>query len=298
MKKVNILVCLVGEQPVPNLLPIREFQPDKVILMISDRTTNVGNNLKKLFGNRQTEFLKVSNPYDIVGCELGLQKLLKDKFSDNEESEFAFNLTGGTKPMSLAAYNLARRMNAPIIYLQSEGAESVIYIYESKFGDLAAPVRQLSTRFLSIDDYLQVHGLPKPKISRPKNLFEKQVSEILVEQVSEIRRCVRVSESLEIDLVLRCGSKFGIAELKTGNDARKKSPIDQLVGATGREFLGIYTKRILILDQEPARENRQLAESYNVNIIVLKSYSQTGTINQSDGQKLISAIEKILGKKK
>jgi hypothetical protein len=137
MKKIGNLVCLVGEQPIPNLLPIREFQPDKVILVFSERTKKVSDNLKNLFGKRQTEFLKVSNPYDIIGCENELQEFLKSKFSDAKESEFAFNLTGGTKPMSLAAYNLARRMNAPVIYLQSEGASSVFYIDRGKLAHLA-----------------------------------------------------------------------------------------------------------------------------------------------------------------
>ncbi len=43
--------------------------------------------------------------------------------------EITFNLTGGTKTMAFAAYELAKSMRSPFTYLQSEGNTSQLFRY-------------------------------------------------------------------------------------------------------------------------------------------------------------------------
>ena len=71
-----------------------------------------------------------------------------------------FNLTGGTKPMMLAAYTLAVETHSPFIYLQSEAHRSMLdyYAFEG-----SSPVRsswEELPELISLDDYLRAH-LPK-----------------------------------------------------------------------------------------------------------------------------------------
>ncbi|EKV01099.1 hypothetical protein Lepto7375DRAFT_3242 [Leptolyngbya sp. PCC 7375] len=49
------MICLIGEQPVPNLLPILHCQPDEVILICISRTEPVKNNLTKVLRNYKFE---------------------------------------------------------------------------------------------------------------------------------------------------------------------------------------------------------------------------------------------------
>lgn len=312
MEKIEMLVCLIGEQPVPNLLPIRQYKPNKILLIHSERTRRISKNLERMLLKQDVQLLKIDNPFDIVESVGEMAYFLSTRVP--AETKLTFNITGGTKAMSQAAYIIAQKLKAPILYLQSEGFESKLYVYRfdnslaglssPTLDGLSSPTTEPLTKFLSIDDYLQVHGLSKPKYQKPKNPFEEQVSFVLQANFSEIRRNIKITASLEIDLMIRCENNYGIAELKTGAESRKKSPIDQIVGATSREFLGTYTKRLLILDQNLARENAELAKAYNVRTIVLNGYEaktkkwSSGAMPTSEKTKLIQTVTQILGSPK
>lgn len=308
MEKIEMLVCLIGEQPSPNLLSIKQFKPKKILLVYSKKTQRISKNLQQMLPEQDVQLLKIDNPFDIVESIGEMAHFLSTKVP--AETKLAFNITGGTKAMSQAAYIIAQKVKSPILYLQSEGFESKFYVYKfdntlsalssSTLNGLSSPTIERLTKFLSIDDYLLVHGLSKSKYQKPKNPFEEQVSSILQSQFSEIRRCIRITASLEIDLMIRHENSYAVAEMKTGKDSRKKSPIDQLVGATSREFLGTYTKRLLILDQNPARENAELAKAYGISTIVLEGYDaktkrwSNGEMPDSEKNKLIQAVKQIL----
>lgn len=311
MEKIDILVCLIGEQPVPNLLPIRQYRPKKVVLVHSTKTAGISKNLERILTGVDVTQAKITNAFDIVKSVkemLGHLSVIKIP----SETKLAFNITGGTKAMSQAAYIIAQKVRAPILYLQSEGRQSKYYFYRFDnslqglssvtLDGLSSPTTELLSKYLSIDDYLRVHGLSKPKYKKPSNPFEEQVTSILENEFSEIRRNIRVTKSLEIDMILRSRNNYAVAELKTGKDARTKAPIDQLVGATSREFLGTYTNRILILDQKPSVGNAELAKAYHISTIILDGYDskskqwQNGRISDSEKRKLIQSVERIIGK--
>ena len=253
----------------------------------------------------------LNNPFDIVKSVVEMLEHFS-KIEIRPGTNLAFNITGGTKAMSQAAYIVAQRARLPLLYLQSEGRDSKFYFYRfdnslkglstSSLDGLSSSTEEPLSKYLSIDDYLQVHGLPKPRYQAPSNPFEEQVSSVLENEFSEIRRNIRITKSLEIDLIVRNRNNYAVAELKTGKDSRTKSPIDQLVGATSREFLGTYTNRILILDQHPSAGNAELAKAYHVTTIVLNGYDsnskkwRNARIPESERRKLIDAVGKIVGK--
>ena len=90
-----------------------------------------------------------------------------------------------------------------------------------------------------------------------------------------------LSTSLEVDLVFRIDNQIGIAEVKTGRKALSKEGIDQLNTAAGREYLGTYTKKFLIIDREYEQNNKILAKERNIHVIELKD-SNVNYLTPSD----------------
>ncbi|MDI6631878.1 MAG: DUF1887 domain-containing protein, partial [Thermoanaerobacteraceae bacterium] len=100
--------------------------------------------------------------------------------------------------------------------------------------------------------------------------------------------------ALEIDLVLRCGNRVGIAEVKSGKKARSKEGIDRLNAAADPRFLGTYIKKFLILDREYEPNNLELARAYGITVIELSS-AQNGELSREDTEKLIQTAKTELG---
>ena len=65
--KMTVLISLIGEQPIPNLLPIKLENPDIVVLIHSDFTASVAANLKGLIS--VPVISKALDAYDIAATE-------------------------------------------------------------------------------------------------------------------------------------------------------------------------------------------------------------------------------------
>jgi hypothetical protein len=284
------MIALMGEQPMPNLLPIRNENPDRAILVYTDRTKGGYNRLKDLLVKTQVDPLKIDSPYDI----LKIQQDLNGFISDNRinPSDIIFNLTGGTKPMAFASYRLAEELSCPFLYFQSEGGKSLIYRYE--FSDRKAKLISKDTigTLLNIDDYLKAHLESYDRTSK-KEPFEELIHNVLSDSVDESVKSI-THGSLEIDLVMRCGNQVGIAEVKSGKRAIKKKGIDQLNTAGEQRYLGTYTKKFFIVDRKINSQNRALAEAHRIRIIELCS-AREGHLSEEDEKNLVKLIRKDLG---
>lgn len=288
-----VMICLVGEQPVPNLLPIRHCRPVRVALIETSTTRRVGDNLERLLEPGFGVLRHTLPPYDIVAGENALNQFLVA--AGWESSLLMFNLTGGTKPMSLAAFQVARERSSSTLYLQSEGGESVLYRYAFRAGKLILVQRDIIGESLSIDDYLRAHGLCDYKRREIREAFEEKVAKALESDGFEVVRGVAIG-TLEIDLVIRRHNQVGIAEVKSGKAAERKDGIDQLSTASQREFLGTYTARFLIVDRKPGSQNRQLAEAHGITVIELANSHPDG-LSADDAERLVGAVCNRLGEK-
>jgi len=295
------MIALVGEQPIPVLLPILKEKKagllERIILVCSAATEPVGKRLQKNLGYSVPIELFCIEPYDILKAQGELSKIvLKLK---NSRVQFTFNLTGGTKSMAFAAYSIAVQNLSPFLYLQSEGKKSRLHQYsfaeEGKMTHSSEEIPQL----LDIDTYLKAYL--NNYAEKPLNeCFEVIVSETLRSKLDEIKTSVTFGEigSGEVDLVLRYGNHVGIAEIKSGKKALSKEGIDQLNTAAEQRFLGTYTAKILIVDREfPKKNNSTLAKAHRIHIMELPSFSDSGgnDLSESDKEKLVSEVIKILG---
>ncbi len=288
----KVMIALIGEQQIPNLLPIRYEKPDRVILVYTDRTEKGFERLKNLLGNAHVDPIKIKSPYDIFA----IQQELGGFINDNEfsSSNVIFNLTGGTKTMALASYHLAEELSSPFLYLQSEGGKSLIYRYEFSNGEAQLIKRDEIPGVLTIEDYLNAHLGSYTKASA-KEPFEKLVHDALCSSVDETANSV-IHGALEIDLVIRCGNQVGIAEVKSGKKSLKKEGIDQLNTAGEQRYLGTYTRKFLIVNKKVGSQNRELAEAHRIKIIELCN-SENGSLSGDDKDNLIQTIRKDLGAK-
>lgn len=126
------MIALIGEQSIPNLLVLRREQPDEAIFAFTQRTEEVAKCLCSLLQNDMRIHFCQIDPYDIQRIRESLRHCLQDR--NRSSMELIFNLTGGTKPMRFAAYQLAEELQAPFVYLQGEGKRSRLYRYEHQKG--------------------------------------------------------------------------------------------------------------------------------------------------------------------
>lgn len=268
----QVMFCLVGEQPIANYLPIRHKKPKKVVLLYSAFTQQRAERLAlllKAYGieisDQQIEPYALGTIIKEIGKVISKEKDLKD--------DLCFNLTGGTKPMCIGAYHLCLADNIPYYYLQSEGGKSLFHVNTWQKGRWQRSTNILNS-ILTIDEYLKLHisHYTTRKINNP---FEEIIYNSLINIFDETACSICLSTSLEVDLVFRIDNQIGIAEVKTGRKALSKEGIDQLNTAAGREYLGTYTKKFLIIDREYEQNNKILAKERNIHVLELKESSDS-----------------------
>ena len=147
------MVALIGEQPVPNLLPIRHDQPSDVLLVWTTRTKQVAERLANLLKRDAAVFECEVDPYDITAIYQELHQ--KITTLGWPPAELVFNLTGGTKTMAFAAYQLALdKVGCQFLYLESEGGKSRLrqYGFENSLATLERD--EIIPAAIKLADYL------------------------------------------------------------------------------------------------------------------------------------------------
>jgi hypothetical protein len=289
MKRAMIL--LVGEQPVPNLLPARRVKPDTAVLVYTERTRRVAENLKELLETNCNCLLCKVHPYHISEILDEVRKFLSNNLADHA---FTFNLTGGTKPMALAAFSLARMYNSPFVYFQTEGNRSRLYHYVLAADEIHLERVEELPDTITLDDYLRVY-LGSYETGEPRNDLERQVKQALCSVPDlEVLWSLRPQglEALEVDFVVRLGNQVGVGEVKTKG---AKSGIDQITAVAEQRYLGTYVRKFLISGKPVDRNNRNLAQAYTIEVIELPSYSTAGALSPEDRQKLTRSVLTRLG---
>lgn len=303
MKPMPTLISLVGEQPMPVLFPARYLKPDTVILVCSDKTTPVAERLSGILSRDCTCTMTTIEPYRLPHTISELRQALPP----NEQ--LIFNLTGGTKPMSFAALLLAGQTEARIVYLESEDKKKLLYSYHFKNNEIHADSDspEALPTLISADDYLRAHvkhysiiGYNRDEKSgkiSPGGQFEQCVEMVLKSAGMEVLTGVKpasVGEQIEIDHVIRIDNNVGIAEVKLGGEEGQKKGLDQLAMAGGREYLGTYTSKFLIIARSLNRRLHDLARERGISIIEVGYNDRRNELSPQGKHKLISEIERKL----
>lgn len=192
---MTVMISLIGEQPIPNLLALRHEKLQRAALVSTQLTRQVAERLQSLIQQHTDTFHLLVDPYDIQSIYKDLTGVVERNGWHNED--LVFNLTGGTKTMVLAAYQIAIELRSPIVYLQSERSRTRLYRY-----DLHGRVyRKISDEFLpeliNIDDYIYAYlGQPPRGRKKPRDEFGQAFEEVIAEALREIGLEVKVGVHL------------------------------------------------------------------------------------------------------
>lgn len=288
------MLLLVGEQPIPNLLPVLFLKPKNVILIYSDRTEDQTINLTKLLEDKGIN----CHPEKVDAYQISsTTQIMQDAIKGITE-KLIINLTGATKLMSIAAYDLARINQVPFVYLESEKRKSLLHFYKPNDGSFYLTETQELEELITLDDYFKCYGLAYSDGEYADGdgaWLEKAVVATLEKADFEVKygvKFTRFGKGIDIDTVVRIKNQVGIIECKLKG---KKIGIDQLNTAGGREFLGTYTSKFLVsaASMDQMTDLKELALARGIEIIELLS-SSSPSLSTTDEVKLIEAIRKKL----
>lgn len=289
------LVNIIGEQPIPNMLPNLYLNPDKNIFLFTDTTEKIAARLNKLVLN--SKIIRVYS-YDYNSFSQKLEEVLA------ENENYIFNITGGTKIMSIALFNYAKKIRSQVVYLQSEETRTKLFFYDFSDDGLINISSKIIPELMDIDLFLKIH-LPGYEVNTNFDKhdsgfkYENAIVKALQKNDFEVLPSVKPrgeGNQLEIDAVIRLKgtNKFGIAEIKIG-DKREEGPkkgIDQLALAGSREYLGTYTKRFLITERILSKHIKELALAHNIVVVDdIKTNPNTSLLELDSKNKLIERLK-------
>jgi hypothetical protein len=144
-------VCLVSVQATPNLTPLLDpaFGAQEVLLVVSADMRERARWLGEVLAPRgiRCTWLEVDDPWDLHALADRLLEWLAEQPSDRP---VALNVTGGTKPMAMAAQQAFAVAGRPVFYVHQERDE-VLWLQPRR-----APT-PLNNR-LRLAPYLHAHG--------------------------------------------------------------------------------------------------------------------------------------------
>ena len=286
------------------MLPLLYIKPDSLFILYTDTTAKQERNLSRIISEKnlvheEINKLKIT-PY---GLEENITKL-KSLFLNKKEDELIFNITGGTKIMSIALFEIAQQMKSDIVYLQSEGSQSILYRYtykETGYSEEKITLGELIDLDLYLTSHIGYYG-KRERVDGVGGLFEKAISDALKQNGFEVLESIephKEGKQLEIDLVLRLKgtNNVAIAEVKGGDKSEEgpKKGIEQLALAGQRDYLGIYTKRFLIISRRLSKPIRELAQAHKIIIIDEIETERSGLVlTEKSKNKLLQAIKEKL----
>lgn len=161
----SIHVCLVSAQPLPNLIPVIAYRPEKVHLLVSEKMKQQAVRLTSFlrrFGCKCVEH--PIDPYSMVQVEEICHAILKQA----EPDSIALNATGGTKISAFGAFAAFRQQGFPIFYFDPEKWR-IAHLDSS-----GIPPQELAAE-ISVADYLAAHGMQTLESGGSDELLEGRI---------------------------------------------------------------------------------------------------------------------------
>jgi len=111
-------VCLISDQPLPNLVPLLLEKPQKTILLVSPEMRAQAERLERVVRPHgiTLELREIPSAYDFSAIQRVCEEIIAN--CPNKES-LTLNVTGGTKIAALAAFQSFYFKNCRIVYLDS-----------------------------------------------------------------------------------------------------------------------------------------------------------------------------------
>jgi len=156
---MRVLLCLLSDQHVPNLLSVHHFRPDRLVLIETttmQKRCAAENFLTALhlggldYGERcDVESLDAEDNLDAV------RAVLRRAFGKYSSAEWIANVTGGTKPMSIAAFEFFKATAGRVVYTNFTRPNVLLA--------LDSPIEEICEHKISIKEFLAGYGFESRK---------------------------------------------------------------------------------------------------------------------------------------
>ncbi|GER94300.1 DUF1887 domain-containing protein [hot springs metagenome] len=145
----HVHVCLVSEQPIPNLTTVLQFKPDRVVLLKTKEMEEKARFLAEVLKKKQYDVeAELIDAYDINNV-IKVSESLINKCGDCEVS---LNITGGTKIGTLGTFQVFYTSGKRIFYVDTKDNKILQLYPENEQKEMPIEVN------ISIADYLAVYG--------------------------------------------------------------------------------------------------------------------------------------------
>jgi len=261
-----LLLSLIGEQPIPNLLPLwqsNEYTATR--FAVTPQTAVVAEQLSAAIRqDPQLAHLEILDPlvleaYDIQTARARLAEALVDHARQGRQMRL--NLTGGTKIMSLAMLQAAFGSGLELLYVSTQ-TKQIIYLAS----DGTEKRREEINVKIDVFQYLRPHGLevsehqsfaPGRKAEK-KNVKEGDPLEARVHVLAygsgmfdDVKRNIFIRKHTgrepvdnELDLVVTYNGRMAVCSCKSGN--LTKEDIYEIASLSRREAAGIYCGKVIV----------------------------------------------------
>ncbi|MGE0826751.1 MAG: DUF1887 family CARF protein [Candidatus Binatia bacterium] len=156
---MNVMLCLLSDQPIPNLLSVHHLKPDRLILIESEemqKKKTADHFLQALqFGGLDYAQRAEIHPLDLVDDLEAVRQCLRKAYGSHSTANWIANLTGGTKPMSIAAYEFFKAVGARLLYVNATRPDEMLRL------DGSQPEK--CSHHLSIAEFLAAYGFTSTK---------------------------------------------------------------------------------------------------------------------------------------
>lgn len=120
---MRVLLCLLSEQHVPNLLSVHHFRPDRLVLVETEgmKLRGAADHLLKALQAGELDYANRCDrePLTHEDATPEIRRALQATFGRYPSAEWIVNVTGGTKPMSITAYQFFSALSATLVYINS-----------------------------------------------------------------------------------------------------------------------------------------------------------------------------------
>ncbi len=203
----KVLVSIVSEQTVPNVLFIKEIPADFYLFVTTERMERNGRtqDIIRASGLREEKTFKTVVKEDsIKDIQERLSEFSEQKLKDNDR--ILLNLTGGTKIMSIAAYEFFKNRGNAYIYYIPIGKN----IYRQIYPQVKHRENELRFR-ISLEEYLKAYGIELTHDRGPLMPFdisekilrltlEGKFSQSLAKQLRGLRSDKRLKKKRKIEV--------------------------------------------------------------------------------------------------
>lgn len=139
---MKIMVCLISGQHVPNLLSIRSETPvpDRLVLIVTPlmKARDKHNQLLNALAAGRLDYRTRHDIKDLTKEDSisETHDLLKKIYKEHLKDELVVNLTGGTKPMCIGAYEFSKEKNLRTLYVPEGNQHEAIDLLRGSTVDL------------------------------------------------------------------------------------------------------------------------------------------------------------------